>query len=228
MQAIILVGGRGTRLRSVIKDVPKPMAPIYDKPFLAYLLNYLHSQGFTSVVFSACYLWEPIQNYFQSSYKTITIDYAIEKEPLGTGGAIQNAFAKVNGTSPLFVLNGDTFIKLNYQAMLKQHQKSTLLTMALRPVPDCSRYGKVLVADKKIIGFKEKGVSGRGLINAGVYLCNPDLFSQFALPKQFSFEKDFILNHLISLKPQAFITHDNPLLVKNSVESWSPSRHRES
>ena len=205
MKAIILVGGFGARLRSVLPDIPKPMAPIGDKPFLAHLLHYLQQQGITHVIFSVHYLKEKIQTYFQSHYAGISIDYAEEDEPLGTGGAMVNALSMIKTNEPIFILNGDTFVKLDYQLMYKEHVKNAgKLTIALRSVNDCSRYGKVICEKNIITTFKEKGEIGPGFINAGVYLIHPDLFSAYHLPAQFSFERDFLFPHLFILKPQAF------------------------
>lgn len=210
MKAIILVGGFGTRLRSVLPDVPKPMAPILaDKPFLAYLLDYLQQQGIRQVIFSVHYRREKIQDYFKAQYRDISIEYAIEDEPLGTGGAIVYALSTQFMHEPVFVLNGDTFVKLDYRAMYAAHEQSNAqLSMALREVSDCVRYGKVVTNANSIVEFREKGESGAGLINAGVYLLNPNLFIPFNLPLQFSFENDFLLPHLATLSPQAFIAQD--------------------
>lgn len=209
MQAIILVGGLGTRLRSVLHDVPKPMAPIDSKPFLAYLLDYLHGQGITKIIFSVHYLREKIQSYFGDHYHGMDISYAIEAEPLGTGGAILNALSVNENPEPVFILNGDTFVKVDYKSMYERHlQSSGDFTMALRAVNDCSRYGKVVVEQNIVTQFKEKGETGQGYINAGVYLVNPQLFSQFDLPSHFSLEKDFLLPYLPRLNPQAFIAND--------------------
>lgn len=209
MQAIILVGGLGTRLHAVLPNLPKPMAPIHNKPFLAYLLEYLKVQGITKVVLSVHYLKEKIEDFFQSDYAGIEIQYAPEEELLGTGGAIVNALSKIDLTTPVFVLNGDTFVKLNYQAMYQQHiDTNASLTMALRLVPDSSRYGKAIMEDEIIIGFNEKGESRPGLINAGAYLLNPVLFSSFDMPKRFSFEREFLFPYLNLIKPRAFITQD--------------------
>lgn len=209
MQAIILVGGFGTRLRALFPDIPKPMAPINGRPFLAYLLDSLQKQGITSVIFPVHYLGAKIQDYFQTQYAGMQLTYIQENEPLGTGGAIVNALSLVKSDEPLFVLNGDTFVKLNYRAMFHQHaQTQSVLTLALRSVSDCSRYGKVVTDDGYIIEFREKGESGAGLINAGVYLLHPGLFKQYAMPQQFSFEKDFLFPHLDTVKPQSFITDD--------------------
>jgi len=209
VQAIILAGGFGTRLRSVIADVPKPMAPIHQKPFLAYLLDYLKSQGITDVVLSVHYLRDQIQDYFGDNYRGVSVSYAIEENALGTGGAIAYALKSIASSEPLFVLNGDTFLKLNYQAMYAQHQKnSPLITMALRKIADCSRYGTVEVKDNCVVGFKDQGGVHAGLINAGVYCLNPKIFENFSMPTQFSIEKDFLFPNAAALKPEAFIVDD--------------------
>ncbi len=209
MQAIILAGGFGTRLKSVIDDLPKPMAPISNKPFLAYLLDYLQVSGVDEVVLSLHYHSEKIQQYFNDQYQKITIEYLIEEEPLGTGGAIKYVFDKIEIKKPVFILNGDTFIKLNYQAMFDQFQQTqSQFSMALRSVENCSRYGKVIIEKQKVIQFQEKGIASPGYINAGVYLINPEWFSQFQLPKKFSFENEFLFPFLHQVKPTAFIAED--------------------
>lgn len=206
MQAIILAGGFGTRLRSVISNVPKPMAPINGKPFLAYLLDNLKVQGFKHIVLSVHYLREQIQDYFKDHYHGLSISYAIEKIPLGTGGAIVNSLQCIDNDEPCFVLNGDTFVKLNY---LKMYSSCNNLTIALRTVMDCSRYGQAIVDDNSnIIEFQERGTDRQGLINTGVYLLNKILFSHYALPKSFSFEKDFLFKNLNIIQPKAFIADD--------------------
>jgi D-glycero-alpha-D-manno-heptose 1-phosphate guanylyltransferase len=209
MKAIILVGGFGTRLQSVISDVPKPMAPIADQPFLAYLLLYLKKRGITHVIFSVHYLREQIVSFFGSDFHGMRIDYVVESEPLGTGGAMVHSLSFIEATEPVFVLNGDTFVKLDYRAMYADHiARHSRLTFALREVADCSRYGKVVTDDQHIISFQEKGAAGRGYINAGVYLMNPDLFNAFTLPAKFSFEADFIFPYLSALRPRYFQAKD--------------------
>ncbi|OGT59865.1 MAG: hypothetical protein A3F14_06890 [Gammaproteobacteria bacterium RIFCSPHIGHO2_12_FULL_43_28] len=210
MRAIVLAGGFGTRLKSVVPDLPKPMAPIDDKPFLAHLLLYLKTQGMTEVILSVHYLREKIVAYFQSQYAGLHISYAEEIEPLGTGGAIMHSLSFVKSNEPIFVLNGDTFVKLNYQAMYHEHlQREARLTMALRPIDDCSRYGNVEIdARNHVIAFREKGEHGNGLINAGVYLLHPAIFANFPLHAPFSIENDFLAKFLAELKPNAFIADD--------------------
>lgn len=206
MQAIVLAGGFGTRLRSVVADVPKPMAPIHGKPFLAYLLDYLKSQGVTDIVLSVHYLREQIQEYFKTSYAGMTIRYAIEETPLGTGGAIACSLPLIDATRPVFVLNGDTFLKMDYQAMYAKHHG--LLTMALREITDCSRYGVVLTEQDHVTAFKEQGGAHPGLINAGVYLLDARLAALFPSVTAFSFERDFLFPRIAELKPQAFAVND--------------------
>ncbi len=210
MQAIILAGGFGTRLQSVVKNCPKPMAPVHGKPFLAYLIEYLKSQGITQIVLSVHYLREQIEDYFKDSYQGIDIHYAIEDQPLGTGGAIALALNQVDSTQPVFVLNGDTFLRLDYRTMYAQHQKNKpIITMALRKIANCYRYGVVLTKGDEIVAFDEKGCDSAGLINAGVYLIDPLLFKKFPVEVQsFSFEKDFLFTKVKQLQAQSFVVDD--------------------
>ncbi|HLB41365.1 MAG TPA: nucleotidyltransferase family protein [Gammaproteobacteria bacterium] len=209
MKAIILAGGFGHRLKSVLPNIPKPMAPIRGKPFLAYLLDYLQAQGITQVVLAVHHFRESIRTYFQFRYHGIAISYAEEEEPLGTGGAITHALADMRDRETIFVLNGDTFVKFNYQAMYQQHRDhQAMMTMGLRLVDDCARYGKVMTINHTVVAFKEKGEMGPGFINTGVYLIHPDLFARFNLSKQFSFENDFLHLFVSEIKPQIFISDD--------------------
>ncbi len=107
-EAIILAGGFGKRLKAVVNDVPKPMAIINKRPFLEYLLSYLDFWGVNHLVLSVGYQKQMIMNHFGKSFKGIDIDYAVEDEPLGTGGAVKNAMTFIKGNHT-FVLNGDTF-----------------------------------------------------------------------------------------------------------------------
>jgi D-glycero-alpha-D-manno-heptose 1-phosphate guanylyltransferase len=143
------------------------------------------------------------------NYRGIHIVYAEENAPLGTGGAMRFAVSFIQDNEPVFVLNGDTLVKLNYRSMFEMHQASQAqMTIALRAMDDCQRYGKVMVKDDIIVQFHEKGKEGPGLINAGVYLIQPGLFTNFHLPNIFSFETDFLYPYLSTLKPQAFLAND--------------------
>ncbi|MDA0902475.1 MAG: sugar phosphate nucleotidyltransferase, partial [Proteobacteria bacterium] len=144
MQAVILAGGFGTRLKKVVSDVPKPMAPVNGKPFLFYLLSYLRKHHFTDIVLSVGYLKEQIQQYFGDNFLGLNIKYAIEKEPLGTGGAIINSLKLINQNQPVVILNGDTFLEVDYQKLIHHHNiTKTNFTIALKEMSDCGRYGLV-------------------------------------------------------------------------------------
>ncbi len=193
-EAIILAGGFGTRLQGVVKDVPKPMAPVNGKPFLTYILDYLTDYGYTKVVLSVGYLHEKIEEYFGNKYKNLTIDYAVETEPLGTGGGIAYAMSKCTSDNVL-VINGDTMFKVNLIEFDQFFaEKRCLLSIVLREVEDVSRYGSVTIGDNnRIIMFSEKNASaGHGFINGGVYMIDRKLFEKHPKIGKFSFEKDLM------------------------------------
>ena len=193
-EAIILAGGFGTRLQGVVKDLPKPMAPVNGRPFLTYILDYLIDYQYNKVVLSVGYLHEKIEEFFGTHYKSLEIDYAVETEPLGTGGGILFAMSKCT-TDNVLVINGDTMFKVDLDAFERFHEeKGGLLSIVLREVEDVSRYGSVTISDDNLIAlFIEKQVTfGRGYINGGVYLINRKLFDKHPQPRKFSFEKDLM------------------------------------
>lgn len=193
-EAIILCGGLGTRLRSVISDVPKPMAPIKNKPFLAFVLEYLKKQNISRVVLAVSYKYEIIQEYFGNSYLGMQILYSIEKEPLGTGGAILEALNLINSDS-CYVLNGDTFFDVNLDRLKLDNSD---ICVALKPMKNFDRYGSVDIDNNSYISaFNEKKFTSNGLINGGVYLIKKHIFNSFNLPNKFSFEEFFQENFLI-------------------------------
>lgn len=192
-EAIVLAGGFGTRLQSVVNDIPKPMAPITGRPFLSYLLDYLANQGITHAVLSVGYRHEAIIQHFGKEYKNIKLTYAVEKEPLGTGGAIKFAVQFIENED-FTVLNGDTFFKIDFAAFYRNHLNSQAdLSIALRLVEDVKRYGTVVTEDNgRIVDFLEKGQkSGVGKINGGIYLLNKSIIEKIAnFTGNFSMEKD--------------------------------------
>lgn len=193
-EAIVLCGGLGTRLRSVISDVPKPMASIKNKPFLAFVLEYLKKQNISRVVLAVSYKYEIIQEYFGNSYLGMQILYSIEKEPLGTGGAILEALNLINSDS-CYVLNGDTFFDVNLDRLKLDNSD---ICVALKPMKNFDRYGSVDIDNNSYISaFNEKKFTSNGLINGGVYLINKNIFNSFNLPAKFSFEEFFQENFLI-------------------------------
>ena len=144
MEVIVLAGGLGTRLRSVVKEIPKCLAPVNGRPFLGYLLDWLVSQEVNHVVFSVGYLREQVIDYVKSNQWSFTYDFAVEEEPLGTGGGIRLALGKCH-ESQVFVVNGDTF----YPVDLKSIPFTFAITLALKPMKDFDRYGSVSVAPTK-------------------------------------------------------------------------------
>ena len=193
-----MAGGFGTRLSSVVKDVPKPMAPINDKPFLHYIFKELQHQNIQQVVLSVGHLKEVIQDFFFYNYLGISIQYAVENEPLGTGGGIKNAFSLVDDDA--FVLNGDTYFDIE---LLKLKNEQTDISIALKPMFEFDRYGTVeLNNESSIISFNEKKYCAHGLINGGIYYFKKSLFDKIETAKKFSFEKDILEKHLSDLNIQ--------------------------
>jgi len=204
MEAIVLAGGLGTRLRGVVDDVPKPMAPVHGRPFLALVLDQLVAAGFTTAIFAAGYRHEAVRRYFGEHYRGLALRYSVEREPLGTGGAIRLACEQADAPD-VFVLNGDTYLELDFRAMLNAHARGgTELTMAICHVPDVARYGALELCDDRVQGFLEKGRSGPGWINAGTYVLGPDLRARLRPQGAFSFEHDLLAPEVRSIRPFAF------------------------
>ncbi|MBZ8204279.1 D-glycero-D-manno-heptose 1-phosphate guanosyltransferase [Campylobacter coli] len=185
MQAIVLAGGLGTRLKSVVQDLPKPMAPINGKPFLAFVLEYLKKQGIAEVILSVSYKYELIQEYFKDEFEGMKIRYNVEKELLGTGGAIKDALKLIQ--NQVYVLNGDTIFDIDLKKLFLNNSK---ICIALKQMQNFDRYGTVNVDDQGIVtSFEEKVFKKQGLINGGIYLLKKDIFDEFDLEKKFSFEE---------------------------------------
>lgn len=189
-EAIVLAGGMGLRLRQVVPDRPKPLAPVAGRPFLAHLLDRLAAQGIRRVILSVGYQQERFVASFGREYGGMAIDYAIEERPLGTAGGIRLGLARVGGERA-FVLNGDTLFDAPLAALAEAGDRHRArVVMAVRPVADCSRYGAVQLAGERVTGFHEKGRSGPGLINGGLFLLPTALGDE--LTGCFSFENDFL------------------------------------
>lgn len=193
-EAIVLAGGFGTRLQSVVSEVPKPMAPVAGRPFLTYLLDRLGSQGYGHVVLATGYLHEKVEAFFGNNYKGIAIDYARELSPLGTGGAIVNALQHC-GEECVTVVNGDTLFDIDHSRLIRfAEEHDTPLAIVLRQVEDAGRYGSVEIdADGRITAFREKNAeAGQGLINGGISRVSRSLFDGYKVGQQFSFEKELL------------------------------------
>ena len=210
MDAIILAGGFGTRLKSVVSDVPKPLAPINGKPFLQYLMDFLDSRNdiVDNVVLSLGYMSDKVINHFNGRYKGINIIYSVEKEPLGTGGAIKQAL-NYTSSEDVFILNGDTFFNIDLKSMLQFYNSSGAeLTAALKKIDSAERYGFMEIDENfRIINFSEKKDNGSGYINGGVYIAKKGIFKQFGTEDKFSLEKDFIEKYFKKIKLFGYISN---------------------
>lgn len=191
--AIILAGGLGTRLRSAVPDLPKCMAPVNGKPFIGHVINYLAGQGVTTFILSLGYMHEVLTAYVQKEYPALHVEYVIEEEPLGTGGAIKFACTKAQDTNVL-VTNGDTMFAIDVAEVMQFHATNKAdCTLSLKPMHNFDRYGVVaLNSDASVQSFKEKQHYNAGLINGGMYVLNTAKFLQEDLPVKFSFEKDYL------------------------------------
>ena len=179
IDTVILCGGLGTRLREAVADVPKPMAPIAERPFMEYLLDYWIGQGVDRFVLSVGYKWEIIQRHFGSNYKNAALEYSIEETPLGTGGGILLAVDRLTTGQPVLLLNGDTFFKVPLAGFEGFHnQNEAEISLALRQVSGAKRYDWVILDDNNTVERIEprSQESKNGLINGGVYLLNPEIF----------------------------------------------------
>lgn len=191
MECIILAGGMGTRLQSVVSDVPKCMAPVAGHPFLYYLIKSLAEAGFNHIILSLGYKHEVVEEWLRTNPFPIHISSVIEETPLGTGGAVKLALTKAHADE-VFILNGDTYFNVDYRAMIAPHRESqAAATIALKRMENFSRYGVVDFEEHthQILRFNEKQPCESGLINGGVYLINRRELEEY--PDKFSLEKDF-------------------------------------
>ena len=197
--AVILAGGLGTRLRSVVPDLPKPMANIGGRPFLEYLMDYWIEQGVSQFILSVGYKKKLIIDYFGSSYKRVPVVYAEESEPLGTGGAL--VLAAQGLKEPFLLLNGDTYFEVSFDELKDFHQKSgSICTIALFRATEANRYGTII---KDHLGRVQQIKTAKSqigeLANGGVYLVDPIGLDplKFSPGDKYSLE-DEILNNLIN------------------------------
>ncbi|WP_293050233.1 nucleotidyltransferase family protein [Paludibacter sp.] len=191
MECIILAGGFGTRLQSVVNDRPKCLAPIRELPFLAYLFDYLHKGGISKVILSLGYRHELVEEWLHSFSTPLEVEIVVEEEPLGTGGGVKFALEKVTDNKAL-VVNGDTLFSLNIRELFKTHQESGCsVTLGLKPMYDFDRYGSVTLDGKYITAFREKQFCTNGLINGGVFVLNKEALKK--MPDKFSLEQDYLV-----------------------------------
>ena len=205
MEAIVLAGGFGTRLRQVVADVPKSMALVAGRPFLEILLGSLAQKGFSRAVLSLGFMAEKISSHFGSRFGDMDLTYVVEDTPLGTGGATRLAATDCT-QDHVFVFNGDTYLDLEVDLLEKQWQDKRNLIVVGRHVLDTERYGRLLVDGDRIISFAEKGSSGPGLINAGCYVLAKNALARFSQKQPFSLETDYLMPEILRRKVDVFIT----------------------
>jgi len=193
-EAIVLAGGKGTRLRPVVSDVPKPLATVAGRPFLAFLLDGLAENGIRRCVLATGYLSEMIEDAVGGYWRGMEIAYSVEEQPLGTGGAVAKAAMMLAGKSA-HILNGDTYLVYSpLQLEARTVEAGTEAGIALANVDDVARYGAVIVRDSRIEAFQEKGAAGPGLINAGSYFFTEAGLSGLERHRApFSLERDILM-----------------------------------
>ena len=193
LPAVILVGGEGTRLRPLTNSLPKPMLPLLDRPLLAYTFDHLRSAGVERVVLACGYLPTAIEEHFGGRYDGVDLEYRVEPEPLGTGGALRFAAAGLDRT--FIALNGDSLREADLQQLLAFHRgRGARATILLTRVSDPSRYGLVRTDDRgRVLGFLEKPAPDEidtDLINAGLYVLEPDVLELVPPGRAVSIERE--------------------------------------
>jgi len=205
MEAIVLAGGMGTRLRAVLPELPKPMAPVGGRPFLELLLARMARQGFDHVVLSLGYKAEIIARHFGAQFRSLKLSYEIEQQPLGTGGAVRTALEHCR-QDHVYIFNGDTFIDLDVAAVEALWQAHREPIIVARQLEDVSRFGRMETEDGRITGFTEKGAPGPGLINAGCYVMGRHVLDEFDRGAAFSLERDYFYNAVHRQPFRAFVS----------------------
>ncbi|HET9823802.1 MAG TPA: HAD-IIIA family hydrolase [Chitinophagaceae bacterium] len=192
-EAIILAGGLGTRLRPIVPDLPKCMAPVAGIPFLKHVIRYFLSQGIEKFIFSLGYQHEIIEEFLNLDFPTLNYQCSSEHDPLGTGGAIQLACRRATEKN-VMIVNGDSLFEADVEKAFSFHSSNNAeCTLLLKPMAGFDRYGAVELDDNSTVtNFKEKQFFPTGDINAGVYVLNVESFLDKGFPEKFSFEKDYL------------------------------------
>lgn len=203
-EVIVLVGGLGTRLRDVVPDLPKPMAPVAGRPFLAYLLDQFVHGGMRRAILATGHMAEKVERVIGRRWQGMEVVYSREAEPLGTGGAIRHAMQLLSGDA-VHLANGDTFVRVDLHKLEDFTRASHLpIGMALAWVSDSARYGAVEVEAGRVVGFQEKGSSAPGYINAGTYFLTSDGIAELPPVKNYSFETKVLRPKALAGKVAAF------------------------
>lgn len=192
IQAVILAGGKGTRLQSVVADRPKVLAEVNGRPFIHYLLDYLNQSGIQRAVLCTGYMADMVGDVLGNWYNGMELSYSREAEPLDTAGAVRLALPKID-SDPALVMNGDSFYRADLNGFYKHYvEKRANGMLMLAQVDNIERYGSVRMTESgEIAAFEEKQAgSGRGLVNAGIYLLSRELIESIASGRPVSFERE--------------------------------------
>lgn len=205
MEAVVLAGGLGTRLRHVVSDVPKVLAPIGDVPFLDFILADLKKKGIVRVILAVGYRREQIIRHIEGNDFGMQIDFSVEEQPLGTGGAVKRACGLCRDEN-VFVVNGDTFFDVDLSSMMKfclAHNAD--ITIAAKKMINFERYGTLKIENDFVIEMNEKMPCDVGYINGGIYCLRRDFILNIPQEK-FSFEKDVLEKFYVNKNIFAFIS----------------------
>ena len=206
MRAIVLCGGLGTRLGGLTRITPKPLLDVAGKPFIVHVLEKLRVGRVTHVCLAVGFQWEKIRAALGDSWAGISLSYSVESKPLGTGGAVRKALQSMEWPSA-FIVNGDTLVDVDLLALRKlaiNHKADLIVT--LKNVEETARFGRVnLLPSSRIASFSEKGLTGPGLINAGLYWLKADALNCFH-GEAFSLERDIMASHVQDLSIYGFVT----------------------
>lgn len=208
-EAIVLAGGLGTRLRSAVPHLPKCMAPVNGRPFIAYVTDYFRKAGIRRFIFALGYRHSAFDDFFRQAFPDGDFAVSLETEPLGTGGAIRQACTFGREESVL-VLNGDTFFRIGLEALSAFHKENDAdCSLCLKPMINFDRFGVVQRDDQqRVTLFREKQFYSEGLINGGVYALHRERFLREDLPAKFSFEKDYLEQVLDSRRIYGLVQDD--------------------
>lgn len=194
--AIILAGGLGTRLRGIVPDLPKPLAPLNGRPFLEHQLEYWIDQGVKQFIISVGYKGELITTHFGHSFRSAQIEYVIEENPLGTGGALLLAIGSLKGNEPFLLLNGDTYYEVNLTELKEFHfQMQSEWTLSIFRTREFGRYmGLSLDSDGRIMSLQTEKKNYEYLANGGVYFISQKVFQNFnfCAGERYSLENDIM------------------------------------
>lgn len=206
MDAIILAGGRGTRISHIIGDTSKPMIKFADKPFLDILASVLFAKGIENIILSVGSFSKQIIDYF-SEKNDDRIHIAVENTMLGTGGGVYKTLKEFGLNENILVVNGDSYNHFDLDILKDYHEISDNdITILAKKVSDNARYGTLVIDESRVTAFKEKMGDGEGIINTGVYIINPRVFRRFQLPETFSLETDFLSKYVKDIKIGAILS----------------------